>query len=85
MCCSIATLRALVTAFADCEPPTDWQWLHEVGTGCDDTELPHHVSSPVVITGMVGQAEEVLRGLPPPKVITIARSAFFPSVQRGSA
>ena len=51
----------------------DWMWLHEVGCGCDDTELPHHVSDLSEVKAMVAGLTECLASLPRPAAITIAR------------
>ena len=51
----------------------DFDWLHEIGSGCDDTELPHHVSSEHEIEDLICAVEDVLGTLPQPKLVTIAR------------
>lgn len=51
----------------------DLLWLHEVGSGCDDTELPHHVTQRSEIKAMVNDLELCLKALPRPAVVTIAR------------
>ena len=51
----------------------DFDWLHEIGSGCDDTELPHHVSAEYEIEELICAVEDVLGTLPKPKLITVAR------------
>ena len=52
----------------------DFNWLHEVGSSCDDTELPDHVSSAEEIRDLVGAVKQFLVSLSnPPCVITVAR------------
>ena len=51
----------------------DYNWIHEIGSGCDDTELPHHVSSQAEIISLIESVHELLLSLPKPSLITIAR------------
>jgi len=53
----------------------DWTLVHDAGCTCDDTELPHHVTSrddieKLITTSFTG----LLSSLPgPPTIITISR------------
>ena len=51
----------------------DFDWLHEIGCGCDDSELPHHVSTPAQIDELMSGVERVLGSLPKPQLVTVAR------------
>ncbi|KAJ9588402.1 hypothetical protein L9F63_018214, partial [Diploptera punctata] len=53
----------------------DWELVHEAGCTCDDTELPHHVTSRDDINTLVATSfTGLLRSLPgPPTIITISR------------
>ncbi|XP_013401052.1 UPF0489 protein C5orf22 homolog [Lingula anatina] len=54
----------------------DFEWLHEVGCTCDDTELPHHISSPEEIHALVRATKSSVELLPVnPIMITISRSS----------
>ncbi len=51
----------------------DYDWLHEIGSACDDTELPHHVSSDEEIATLMRNVKTLLQSLPTPQLVTIAR------------
>jgi hypothetical protein len=51
----------------------DWMWLHEVGSGCDDTELPHHLSTPEEIQELLKKVKHCLRQIRKPDIATVAR------------
>ncbi|KAL3860815.1 hypothetical protein ACJMK2_010881 [Sinanodonta woodiana] len=53
----------------------DFDLLHEAGCTCDDTELPHYVSTESEILKLVDATQELLSHLPKPAIITIARSS----------
>jgi len=57
------------------EDPIDWLWVHEAGCTCDDTELPHHISSSEQIATLVKRVKTMLSQLPKPLMITVARSS----------
>ncbi|KAK3608077.1 hypothetical protein CHS0354_031064 [Potamilus streckersoni] len=51
----------------------DLDLLHEAGCTCDDTELPHYVSTESEILKLVDATQELLSHLPKPTIVTIAR------------
>ena len=55
----------------------DYPMLHEAGCTCDDTELPHHVSSYSEIMALVDVAQDFLSYLPKPAYVSVARYMFF--------
>eukprot|EP00106_Octopus_bimaculoides_P015340 XP_014782782.1 PREDICTED: UPF0489 protein C5orf22 homolog isoform X2 [Octopus bimaculoides] len=54
--------------------PVDFLILHDAGCTCDDTELPHHVSSLPQIEQLIKYTDILVSHLPKPKLVTIARS-----------
>lgn len=57
------------------ESEIDWELVHDAGCTCDDTELPHHVSSKEELSIMFDCFKNFLEVLPhPPVIITISRS-----------
>lgn len=73
------TISQLVSRLAEAYPgeTIDWSMLHEAGCTCDDSDLPHHVSSRENILKMIeGPFQRFLRDLPTlPTLITISRSS----------
>ena len=61
----------------------DFDWLHEIGCGCDDTELPDHVSSEREMEDLVCGVEDVMGTLPEPRIITVARQVVSEVVFKG--
>ncbi|OWF34732.1 UPF0489 protein C5orf22-like [Mizuhopecten yessoensis] len=55
------------------EDGVDFRLLHDAGCTCDDTELPHHVSSQEQITLLVDAVQELLCRMHKPTIITMAR------------
>lgn len=57
--------------------PLNGELIHMAGeTTCDEEDdLPHHVSSEEEITALINRVKEVLSGIPPPVMVTIARSS----------
>ena len=51
----------------------DYEWLHEAGCACDDSELPHHISTENEISELMRKVRELLKILPRPTLVTIAR------------
>ncbi|XP_045601728.2 UPF0489 protein C5orf22 homolog [Procambarus clarkii] len=56
----------------------DWELVHDAGCTCDDDnhELPHHVSSKEEIDMLMKVTCKLVASLPPPVVITVARSSL---------
>ncbi|XP_076112847.1 UPF0489 protein C5orf22-like [Mytilus galloprovincialis] len=63
-------------ALFDKEESPDFQLLNEAGCTCDDTELPHHVSSEGQITLLVSAVQETISHFHKPVMITMARSSI---------
>ncbi|XP_022246274.1 UPF0489 protein C5orf22 homolog isoform X2 [Limulus polyphemus] len=59
-------------------PPIDLELLHDAGCTCDDTELPHHVSSREEIRHLLEKTTDFLKSLPRPSLVTIARTKMTP-------
>ncbi|XP_069112609.1 UPF0489 protein C5orf22 homolog isoform X2 [Argopecten irradians] len=53
----------------------DFGLLHDAGCTCDDTELPHHVSTQEEITLLIDSVQELLCHMYKPTIITMARSS----------
>ena len=51
----------------------DYDWLHEAGCTCDDSELPHHISTKDEIKRLMQKVKFLLKNLPRPELVTIAR------------
>ncbi|XP_045193254.2 UPF0489 protein C5orf22 homolog isoform X2 [Mercenaria mercenaria] len=68
-------IKTLISDLKQTSPKIDYELLHEAGCTCDDTELPHHVSSNSQITSLVDTTQDMLSYLPKPTYITVARSS----------
>ncbi|XP_061196362.1 UPF0489 protein C5orf22 homolog [Saccostrea echinata] len=71
-------IKALVDDLQSCQAddnPVNFDLLHEAGCTCDDTELPHHVSSQEEITLLVDATQDFLCHIKRPTIITMARSS----------
>ncbi|XP_060603050.1 UPF0489 protein C5orf22-like [Ruditapes philippinarum] len=68
-------IRTLISDLKATGSKIDYELLHEAGCTCDDTELPHHISSNSQITSLVDSTQDMLSYLPKPTLITIARSS----------
>ena len=57
------------------EEEIDWELVHDAGCTCDDTELPHHVSSEEELTVMFERFRGFVEGLKvEPVIVTVSRS-----------
>ncbi len=55
----------------------DWKLIHDAGSTCDDTDLPHHVSSGEEISILLTRTQQFIHMLGMmPSVITMSRSAL---------
>ncbi|KAK8720683.1 hypothetical protein OTU49_013163 [Cherax quadricarinatus] len=59
-------------------PEVDWELVHDAGSTCDDEnhELPHHISSDEEIDKLMQSTRKLVTSLPPPVMITMARSSL---------
>ncbi|XP_078688996.1 UPF0489 protein C5orf22 homolog [Branchiostoma floridae x Branchiostoma belcheri] len=69
-------LTALVSSMRETfRDNLDFELIHLAGCTCDDTELPHHVSSQEEITQLTAAMTTMLACLPRPTLVTVARSS----------
>ncbi|XP_044282473.1 UPF0489 protein C5orf22 homolog isoform X1 [Varanus komodoensis] len=54
----------------------DYEMVHQAGLTCDYSEIPHHVSTKQEIDSLVQSVNHLLRNLPKPTLVTIARSSL---------
>ncbi|XP_055964937.1 UPF0489 protein C5orf22 homolog [Sorex fumeus] len=54
----------------------DYEMVHQAGLTCDYSELPHHISTEQEIEHLVQSMYRLLRSLPKPTLVTIARSSL---------
>lgn len=62
----------------------DYEMVHQAGLTCDYVELPHHVSTKEEIEGLLQSIRVLLKNMPKPTLVTIARSSlddYCPSEQ----
>ncbi|XP_012577150.1 PREDICTED: UPF0489 protein C5orf22 homolog isoform X2 [Condylura cristata] len=62
----------------------DYEMVHQAGLTCDYSELPHHVSTEQEIECLIQSVYYLLKNLPKPALVTIARSSlddYCPSEQ----
>ncbi|NXC21872.1 CE022 protein, partial [Corythaeola cristata] len=62
----------------------DYEMVHQAGLTCDYVELPHHVSTEEEIEGLIQSIKILLKDMPKPTLVTIARSSlddYCPSEQ----
>lgn len=51
----------------------DYEMVHQAGLTCDYMELPHHVSTEEEIEGLIQSTKVLLKNMPKPTLVTIAR------------
>ncbi|KAL5020884.1 hypothetical protein ScPMuIL_000039 [Solemya velum] len=69
-------IQSLVTGLRSTSTgPVDFELLHEAGCTCDDTDLPHHVSSSEQIIELVDAMQEIICHFRKPTIVTISRSS----------
>jgi len=55
----------------------DWKLIHDAGCTCDDTDLPHHVSSNEEISILLRQTRILVQNLGlTPTIVTVSRSSL---------
>ncbi|XP_035423128.1 UPF0489 protein C5orf22 homolog [Cygnus atratus] len=62
----------------------DYEMVHQAGLTCDYMELPHHVSTEEEIESLIQSTKVLLKNMPKPTLVTIARSSlddYCPSEQ----
>jgi len=80
----IDTINEDIKKFYGTDEVIDWSIIHNAGCTCDDTELPHHVSSKSEIESLLQDMKQILSFLHDkkdsnitcPTVVTIARSSL---------
>ncbi|XP_053570592.1 UPF0489 protein C5orf22 homolog [Bombina bombina] len=78
------SLTQLVQSLKSRMGAPDYEMIHQAGLTCDYAELPHHVSTEMEIEGFVQSMKHLLKHLPKPTLVTIARSSlddYCPSEQ----
>lgn len=80
----MSSLVQLVSSLKCRMEAPDYEMIHQAGLTCDYAELPHHVSSEMEIECLIKSMKHLLKHLPKPTLVTLARSSlddYCPSEQ----
>ncbi|XP_069814238.1 UPF0489 protein C5orf22 homolog isoform X2 [Dendropsophus ebraccatus] len=80
----MSSLVQLVNSLKSRMEAPDYEMIHQAGLTCDYAELPHHVSSEMEIECLIQSMKHLLKHLPKPTLVTLARSSlddYCPSEQ----
>ncbi|XP_063781273.1 UPF0489 protein C5orf22 homolog [Pseudophryne corroboree] len=80
----MSSLAQLVHSLKSRMETPDYEMIHQAGLTCDYAELPHHVSTEKEIEALVQSMQHLLKHLPKPTLVTLARSSlddYCPSEQ----
>ncbi|XP_056376950.1 UPF0489 protein C5orf22 homolog [Hyla sarda] len=80
----MGSLVQLVNSLKSRMEAPDYEMIHQAGLTCDYAELPHHVSSQMEIECLMQSMKHLLKRLPKPTLVTLARSSlddYCPSEQ----
>ncbi|XP_040209511.1 UPF0489 protein C5orf22 homolog isoform X2 [Rana temporaria] len=72
----MSSLVLLVQSLKSRMESPDYEMIHQAGLTCDYSELPHHVSSEIEIEGLMQSMKHLLKHLPKPTLVTLARSSL---------
>ncbi|XP_072267942.1 UPF0489 protein C5orf22 homolog isoform X2 [Pyxicephalus adspersus] len=72
----MSSLVPLVQSLKSRMEAPDYEMIHQAGLTCDYAELPHHVSSEMEIEGLIQSMKHLLKHLPKPTLVTLARSSL---------
>ncbi|XP_018429491.1 PREDICTED: UPF0489 protein C5orf22 homolog [Nanorana parkeri] len=72
----MSSLVSLVQSLKSRMESPDYEMIHQAGLTCDYAELPHHVSSQIEIEGFIQSTKHLLKHLPKPTLVTLARSSL---------
>ncbi|XP_010584299.1 PREDICTED: UPF0489 protein C5orf22 homolog, partial [Haliaeetus leucocephalus] len=83
-CPGMKSLVQLVHSLKTRMESPDYEMVHQAGLTCDYMELPHHVSTEEEIEGLIQSIKVLLKDMPKPTLVTVARSSlddYCPSEQ----